>query len=422
MNSEDTRPVLASSRFRQFLKYALPPLLVIGAVVFVAILAGLNQARQPDVRAPDTQATLVEAIQAESDVRHFTVNSQGTVRPRTETTLVSEVAGKVVRVSPKFIAGGFFDAGEVLLQIDPSDYEAAVKRAEATLASMHARLSDERVRSEQALRDWRNLGREGEPSDLVLRKPQLADAEANVTAAEADLEKARRDLQRTRISLPYDGLVREKRVDLGQYVSPGAPLGVTYAVDVAEVRLPLSAGELAYVDLPTGTAADEDAAGTPVTLTSDEPGNRGRWTAQIVRTEGVVDEQSRVVYAVAQVPDPYGVQGVSEQPELRFGTFVRAAIEGRPAGDVVVLPRSVLRADDTVIIADEDHRLEIREVTVLRTEPQTVWLGDGIEDGEWIVTTTIDAPIPGTQLAIAGVDDDVPGEAPDSEAVAEARP
>lgn len=419
MDSEDARPVLASSRLRQFLKYALPPLLVVGAIALVVVMVGINQARQPERRAPGSQAVLVEAIRAETEARHFTVVSQGTVRPRTETTLVPEVSGKIVRVSPKFIAGGFFDAGELLLQIDPSDYEAAVKRAEANLASMHARLSDERVRSEQALRDWRNLGREGEPSDLVLRKPQLADAQANVRAAEADLEKARRDLQRTSISLPYDGLVREKRVDLGQYVSPGTTLGVTYAVDVAEVRLPLSADELAYVDLPVGAAANDERAGTPVMLTSDEAGNRGRWQAKIVRTEGVVDEQSRVVYAVAQVPDPYGVQGVSEQSELRFGTFVRAEIDGRDAGRVVVLPRAVLRPDQTVIVADSERKLEIRPVDVLRAEPQRVWIGDGLEDGEWVVTTTLDAPIPGTQLAIAGLEEDAAAETESSATVAD---
>ncbi|MDX1459543.1 MAG: efflux RND transporter periplasmic adaptor subunit, partial [Xanthomonadales bacterium] len=293
---------------------------------------------------------------------------------------------------------------------DPSDYEAALKRAEANLASRRARLVDEQVRSEQALRDWRNLGRNGEPSDLVLRKPQLQDAEANVQAAEADLQKARRDLQRTRISLPYDGLIREKRVDLGQYVTPGTPLGLSLAIDTAEVRLPLAKDDIPFLDLPE-VAEGSDAVFPEVKLTSAEGSSVSQWRARIIRTEGVVDENSRVIYAVAEVPDPYGLLGVSDQPELRFGTFVRAEIAGRDAGRVIVLPRGVLRADGTVLVANDERKLEIRPVEVLRAQPQTIWVGSGLEDGELVVTTTLDAPVPGTDVAIAG-DDPRTGEEP----------
>jgi RND family efflux transporter MFP subunit len=332
------------------------------------------------------------------------VSTQGAVRPRTETALVSEVAGKVVSVSPKFIAGGFFRQGEVLLEIDPSDYEAALQRALANLASREARLADEVARSEQALKDWRNLGRQGEPSDLVLRKPQLADARANVLAAEADVQKARRDLERTRISVPYDGLVREKLADIGQYVAPGTRLGVTFAIDTAEVRLPLSATDMAYLDLPSATGSLDRP--TPVTLSADAPGSTGTWSAGIVRTEGVVDERSRVIYAVAEVPDPYGVLGISRQPELKIGTFVRADIEGRFAEDVVELPRRVLRPDNTVLVATPERELEIRPVSVARAEPSRVYIDEGLRAGEWIITTSMDAPIPGTKLRIAGEDEE----------------
>ncbi|NIP17265.1 MAG: HlyD family efflux transporter periplasmic adaptor subunit [Xanthomonadales bacterium] len=288
----------------------------------------------------------------------------------------------------------------MLLQIDPSDYETALKRAEASLASRRARLADEQARSEQALKDWRNLGREGEPSDLVLRKPQLQDAQANVSAAEADVQKARRDLQRTRITVPYAGLLREKSVDVGQYVSPGTRLGVSFAIDSAEIRLPLSATDLAYLDLPAATEAG-DKEFPAVTLHSEEGGITRTWQARIIRTEGVVDETSRVLYAVAQVVDPYGVLGLSEQEELKVGTFVRAEIEGLAADDVVVLPRYVLQNDNTVLVANDRRQLEIRPVRVLRAEPRTVYIADGVRSGEHIVTTTLDVPIPGLQLTLS---------------------
>jgi hypothetical protein len=150
----------------------------------------------------------------------------------------------------------------------------------------------------------------------------------------------------------------------------------------------------------------------PVTLTAGGDGVGGRWRAEIVRTEGVVDAASRVIYAVAEVVDPYGVLGISEQAELKMGTFVRAEIRGRRADAVIILPRAVLQPDDTVLIANDDRQLEIREVNVARAEPRKVYIADGIANGELVITTSLDAPIPGTKLAIRG---EAPPTAPESE-------
>lgn len=402
----------------KFLKYTLPVGIFVLAIVVFATIIAIGKARKPERKEEGPQAVLVDAIRAEERLVNFTIRSQGGVQPRTETTLVAEVSGKVSSVSPTFIAGGFFKAGQVLLEIDPSDYQTALKRAEANLASQQARLADEKARSEQALRDWRNLGRSGEPSDLVLRKPQVQDALANVDAAEADVEKARRDLERTRISVPYEGLVKQKLVDIGQYVTPGTPLAVTFAVDTAEIRLPLSTDDVAYLHLPSALDEKEDAF-PAVTLSAEQAGEVKTWRARIVRTEGVVDEASRVIYAVAEVVDPYGVLGRSSQEELKVGTFVSAEIEGRSAGNVVVLPRRALRADNTVLVANQDRELEVRSVSVVRAEPHEVYLSDGVADGEWVVTTTLEAPIPGTRLAIESEQDrNVPRPGDTSEVIA----
>jgi RND family efflux transporter MFP subunit len=394
---------------RKFFRYLLPLGLMALSLVIVATLVVIAKSKRPERKDTANQAVLVDAIPAELTSLHFKVHSQGSVEPRTQTTLVAEVAGQIVSVSSNFIAGGFFRKGEVLLQIDPSDYETGLLRAQATLASRKAQYADQKARSEQALKDWTNLGRQGEPSDLVLRKPQLAEALAGVQAAEAELREAERNLERTRIRVPYEGLVRSKLVDVGQYVGPGTPLGVTFAVDTAEIRLPLSSTDLAYLDLPSATRLEQGRQ-VPVALTTESGGAGEVWQAEIVRTEGVVDQSSRVIYAVAEVVDPYGVLGQSEQAELRMGTFVRAEIQGVRADNVVVLPRSVLRPDDTVLIANEDLLLELRPVTVARAEPRLVYISDGIDAGELVVTTSMDAPIPGTRLAISG-EEPAPGPA-----------
>lgn len=383
----------------KFFKFALPLILIGLSILVVIALVAYKNSQQAERKPETTQAILVDTITAEVNSLNLVINSQGTVKPRTETALVAEVSGKIVGISDDFVAGGFFREGEVLLQIDPSDYQAGLKRAEAALASRRAKLADETARSEQALKDWRNMGKQGQPSDLGLRKPQMADAKANVSAAEADVEKASRDLERTQITVPYDGLVRLKGVDIGQYVTPGTRLGITFAIDTAEVRLPLTSTDMKYLELPSGTEArSQNRSFPPVTLSTRIAGITDEWQAQIIRTEGVVDETSRVVYAVAQVIDPYGVLGQSHQKELKIGTFVHAAIQGIPADNVVILPRYVLQSNNTVIIINEDNELEILPVTVLRSEPKKVYISSGIKAGARVITTTLDAPVPGTLL------------------------
>ncbi len=392
---------------RKIVRYFLPVGLIVLALVLVGGLIAVNRAKRPERKEEAVHGTMVEAIPVELVSLNLSVYSQGSVAPRTETTLVAEVAGIIVNVSPNFVAGGFFRRGETLLEIDPSDYQAGLKRAQANLASRKAQFADQKARADQALKDWKNMGRQGKPSDLTLRKPQLAEARANVQDAAADLQKAQRDLERTHIKVPYDGLGRAKQADIGQYVAPGTPLGVTFDIDTAEIRLPLSATDVSFLDLPSAT----DPADKPrlqVTLTTGNSDIGGRWQAEIIRTEGVIDEKSRVTYAVAQGVDPYGVHGQSHQGELKFGTFVRAEIQGLRANNVFKLPRSVLRADNTVLVADATRKLVIRQVNVLRAEPRWVYIRDGMVDGDMVITTTLDVAIPGTQLAISGEDRTAP--------------
>ncbi len=386
---------------KKFLRYTLPLGIILLCVAIVVAMVAISKGKRPERKADIAKALLVDTITVRVESLNLVVESQGSVLPRTETVVIAEVTGKIVSVSKSFVAGGFFKKGEVLLRIDPSDYDAAMKRAEANLASKHAQYADQKARSDQALKDWQNLGRTGEPSDLTLRKPQLAEAQAGVKSAEADLQEAQRDLDRTAIKAPYDGLVRSKQVDVGQYVAPGTTLGVTFAIDTAEIRLPLAIGDLQFLDLPSATGAATDHP-TPVTLSAEGTGLSGTWQAEIVRTEGVIDQGSRVIYAVAQVLDPYGVLSLSQQPELRMGTYVHADIEGIWMDSVVSLPRVALKEGNTVLVVSPENELEIREVEIIRAEPRTIYVSGGLKNGEQVVITAIEAPVPGTKLVVSG--------------------
>ena len=389
-------------------KYLLPPALIAGAVVVVIVLA-INRPQPPE-REPVATAMLVDVIAAEESQGQFLIKSEGIVRPRTETDLAAEVSGRLVSVSERFAAGGFFKANEVLAQIDPSDYEAALLQAQAELASAQARLADEQARSDQARRDWQRMhGDDREPNELVLRLPQLAGAKAAVDAARSGVLRAQRNLERTKITLPYDGLVRERRVDVGQYVTPGMRLGVAFAVDVAEVRLPLSNQDRAFLQLPR--AGEVGARGPVVTLSADVDGQMRRWRGRVVRTEGVIDENTRLSYAVVAVEDPYQRleastdDAQSGRSPLPMGTFVEARIAGRSSAGLIRLPRSALREGDSVYVANADDELEIRSVEVVRATTQTVYVTNNITPGDRVITTGITAPIPGSPLRVRAESD-----------------
>ena len=222
------------------------PLLVVGVALFGAAIMVWNRpevvTQVPTVAPPGVRVHLVTL-----ETARLSVTSQGTVRPRTETQIVPEIAGRVTWVSPSFAEGGFFAEGDVLFRIDPFDYQQAIVSARSQLAESRLRLAQEEAEAEVAQREWEELGR-GDPRELTLRKPQLEDARASVAAAEANLVRAQRDLERADVKTPYAGRVRTKDVDIGQFVTVGTAVATIYSVDVAEIRLPLPDPELAYLE------------------------------------------------------------------------------------------------------------------------------------------------------------------------------
>ena len=375
-----------------WLKISLPILLIAAAAL--AALA-LSAARTPAVQKPAPPPTLlVDVAVAKREPVTFTVRSQGVVAPRTRTTLVSEVSGMIVEASPAFVVGGFFAEGDVLVHIDPRNYQTALKRATAAVAQAKTKVATENALAGYAYEDWQRLrtleASDRPASDLTLRKPQLAEAVAQLESAEADLEKATEDLSRTVIRAPYDGMVREKRADIGQFVNTGTPLAETFATDYAEVRLPIPQTELGYLEL----ARVNDGGGLQAILSADIGGVSRNWTAEIVRTEGVFDPDTRVLHLVAQVQEPYRA---GREP-LRIGTFVSAAIQGTNAGEVFVIPRHSLDRGRTLWVVGDDGTIEPRDLDIVRADEGFAYVAAGLADGERYTVTPPDNALPGVRV------------------------
>jgi RND family efflux transporter MFP subunit len=323
------------------------------------------------------------------------------VTPRTQTTLIPEVSGEIVEVSPYFISGGFFSKGDILVKIDPSNYETALKRANAAVKRAETQVATENALAGYAAQDWqrlRSLNATDTPaSDLTLRKPQLAEALAGLESAEADREKAMRDLSRTNIRAPYDGMVREKRADIGQFVTSGTQLAQTFATDFAEVRLPLTQKDLQYINLPR-TMSDRPLA---VSLKAELGGKIIEWSAQVVRSEGVFDETRRVLYAVAQIIDPYANQTSDREP-LRIGTFVTAEVEGVDAGELFVIPRTSLSRGTTLWVVDKQSKIYPQTLDIVRSDRNFAYVSGGIDEGMSYCVTPPSQALPGMMVRMDG--------------------
>lgn len=372
--------------------FSLWPVIVlcVGGLLTVAV-ATLKPDPKPQPPAPPPPLN-VEVVLANPVTQALTVYSQGTVAPRREIDLVAEVSGRITAVEPQFVDGGFVAARQPLLTIDPRDYKVALRRAEAQLADARQLLATEKGRSLQARREWRDLGN-ADANALFLREPQLAAAEAQVLAAEANLEQAQINLERTRISVPFAGRIRQTRVDLGQYVTPGTPVASVYDTSVAEIRLPLTDRQIALLDLPlTSVEANPvtGPAGPEVTFLGTIAGKRHHWQGRITRTEASVDTRSRLYYAVAEVADPFVARGnflhdAEAQAPLIVGMFVQAEIRGRPLPQVITLPHQALFKRNHIYTLDQDQRVREKAVEVLHTDGQQAWVRGDLAPGEAVI-------------------------------------
>ncbi len=391
-------------------KFIISALSIVGVLALsVGVYAGLMATKKkPEKKEAETKHTLVEVFAASYQSISVEVASQGTVLPRTETTLFPEVGGEIIEVSPHLYAGGYFEEGEILLKIDPSNYEVAVSTAEAQLARAEVTLAQEQALAEQALKDWVALGNTAEEaSSLVLREPQLKEAEANVRSAKAALVRAERDLSKTEIKAPYEGMVRARMSDLGQVVNQGTSLASIFAVDFVEVRLPLTAEDIQFLDLPRSFRPSEvGEAGPAVELTSRFGKIDESWQGTLVRTEGTIDPRTRVLYAVAKVEDPYGIH--SEETgsvPMSVGMFVEASIQGKTYDHITVVPRFALRGKNQVLVVDEENLLRRRDVEILRTDPKFAYISEGIDEGEKICLTALEYVVEGMPVEAVEVTD-----------------
>lgn len=362
--------------------FAILVVFFFGAMTLMATAPNL----EPVARAPTPSTVRILTVTPEAV--QLKVHSQGSVMPSTESQLIPEVTGRITWMSPKLVAGGYFDAGELLVRVDEVDYQNIKDRAKATLSrtqaeQQHAKFEFQRLKSlaQQKLTSRSQL-------ENGLRALRVADA--SMQDAQVNFEQASQNLERTEIRAPFTGLVRNENVDIGQFISRGSPIATLYASDLVEVRLPIADRQLAFLNLPPTLRGELPVELQPnVILSTEYAGQQLVWQGKIVRTEAEIDVSSRMVQLVARVPSQSALQPLS------VGLFVEAEIEGLSAENIVVLPRSALRNNNQVLIVDANDQLEFRSIEPLRLYQDNVLVKAGLEAGERVCVSPIQTAIGG---------------------------
>ena len=378
---------------KKFFRIAAPVLVLVAGIL---VMQGLIAAKpEPEKKDDEVRAVslYVDAVTSE-DVK-VAIRTQGEVRPKTEIELIPQVSGRIVAMSDNFNEGAQFAPNSMLLKIDDADYRVAVVEAEARVASAQTALERELATASIKEEEWRDGRKDQAPTDFALNLTQVAEARANLRSAQAALSKARLDLERTEIKVPFHGRVRERHVGIGQIVSAGMSMGRVFSTDTVEVRLPLTDAQLVELNLPLGFTADPALAAAPVVQFSTTLGNREyEWSGEIVRVDGAIDDETRLIYATAEVRDPYGL-AVNQGMPMAVGMFVTAEIAGVEERAAFVMPRLALRNDDKVYVINEDNELEIRSVDVLSTSEERVLVVSGVRAGDRVVTSPVPNAVEG---------------------------
>lgn len=311
------------------------------------------------------------------------VYTQGIVEPRQRVRIVAEVNGRILTASNKWLNGGFVHKGESLLNIEDFYYQNQLARAKANVAQVESGLKQEQGIAYVVKQDWDKRSQDPESplaKELGLREPQMQAVQSQLIAAKADELSAQELLAKTKVLAPFDGVVVNKIVDAGQSVSAGTALADFYAIDMAEIRVPLTEVQQSYLDLPalnhTSNLASE--------IEYQVEGKQDKWMGRLVRTEGVLDPVTKVLNAVVQVNDPYGLKKSVARP-LRLGSFVQIKLEGKKLDNIFIIPRRFLYTGNIVWLVNKDNKMESRVVKILPIRDSNVYIYEGLKAGEKMI-------------------------------------
>ncbi len=371
-------------------------ILALGVSLLIASLAVVFKSETSKTE-PENKATLVSTIRAEKTDEQIIVTGFGIVKPNIEVTMKAEVSGRVIAKSPNLTSGGIVKEGEVLLRLDPRNYQNTVEQEKAQLEKANFDLQLEMGRQLVAKREWEQLSSSIQITEfseqLALRKPHLKEKEAALAAAKSRLDKGLLDLSRTSLVCPMNAVVTANYTEVGDYVTSQTEVANIVETNKFQVRVSIPVSKLKWLEIPKRNKNSN----IKVHVIQDLGGTEVIREGKILRLLGDLDSTGRMARVIVTVNDPLGLEEEEGIP-LLLGTYVRVELEGPIVKDVVVLPRKGLREESKVWVKNGEGKLEIRTVGVLQKKEDVVFIDEGLEDRDDVVISPISIPIPGMIL------------------------
>lgn len=380
----------------RLLKTVVPVVILMVAILISVWMMGSKPKAitRPKVR----NATLVEVMPAVFAPATTEVQAIGVVKPSLMVELHPQVGGEITKISSNFLPGGKIRSGEMILQIDPSDYKIAIRQRESDVARTAAELQLEQGNQMIARKELELLNEQVSPEEesLMLRQPQLESSKASHESALAHLDQAKTDLARTRITAPFNAIVDSRNVNLGSRVTPSTLLATLVGTDNYWVEVSVPVSQLKWIVLPQ---AKKDPGSSVRIFDSSAWGDEVYRDGAVTGLAAAVEKQGRMAKLLVNVPDPLAQTTQNRgKPVILLDTSVQVFIEGKPLQNVVAIKRQYLRDNDTLWIMDEQSKLDIRPVNIVFRDREHVYLSGGIEPNEKIITSSLPAPVQGMML------------------------
>ncbi len=378
------------------------PIVILAVGIFGAYILTRSQTGPP-MKAIEKRATLVETMIPKVRSDQAMITGFGTVEAHRRLNLQPQVGGKVSSISPSLVMGGMVSSGSTLFQIEPEDYELTVQQRMADVTNAEVALQIAEASQLVAEREWKLLGETIESTDigeqLARKEPQRLEAEAMLAAALGRLQLATLDLQRTTMIAPFNALVLEDSIEIGQVISPNSPVATLVGTDEFEVIASIPIAKLDWITIdPSNPERNSQAT---ITLELGDGRSLVR-SARVSRLSGEVERSGRLAKVILLIEDPLNLAGDPDRSKLLLGSYVKIDIQGPEITGVVELPRSVIHEDDTIWVMNADDELAIRTVEVVVGRPDTVLARVELSPGESIITSPLGVAISGMPLERLG--------------------
>jgi len=375
----------------------LPFLVIVISLVLTFVLVKSRKTPKPH-EAPHLGPLVEVGILTKAD-RQILISGTGSAQSRYEVSITPQVKGRVSKLSPQMVAGGTFQKDELLFAIEDVDYQLAIAHAQATLAQAELELLRNENLADLARKEWHLLNSESdlEPNPLVVYEPQLKSARALRDAAQANVKQAELNLERTRVFAPFDCYVRSEQLEIGQFLNAGAPVATVAGIDQIEIVVPLPLEEIVWLQVPRKGTKQR---GSLAKVELQSGGRTFHWQGEITRSLGEIDPRNRMARVVVTVNDPFteDTEKANLLNDLLPGMFVNVQILGEELSDIISVPRGAMHDNDTIWVIDDENRLHIREVDILRRERDEVLIRSGLDANEKIVLTNLSGAAEGMLL------------------------